>query len=49
MLFSEWQDNFTFPLSYRGNGAIHRRYVYLHGAAPFKQPSKRENGILIRH
>ncbi len=42
-------NNFSFPLSYRGNGDIYRGYAYLHGAAPFKQPSKRGNGMLIRH
>ena len=35
-------NNITFPLSYLANGAIYRGYLYLHGAAPFKQPSTKE-------
>ena len=39
-------NNITFPLSYLGNGAIYRGYLYLHGAAPLKQLSNLWNGIL---
>lgn len=35
-------NNITFPLSYPSNGAIYRGYLYLHGAAPFNQPSTKE-------
>lgn len=35
-------NNVTFPLSYLDNGVIYRGYLYLHGAAPFKEPSTKE-------
>jgi hypothetical protein len=39
-------NNITFPLSYPGNGAIDRSYLYLHGAAPLKPLSNLRIGIL---